>query len=73
MSTEPHQPTDAVRDIIARSHPGDYDGHTEFGRMTPAERLAWLEAAIVLIETQHQTAGQSWAVAEERPEPPARS
>jgi hypothetical protein len=41
-----------TREIIARSQPTDYDGHTEFGRMTPAERLAWLDAAVAFIETR---------------------
>jgi hypothetical protein len=40
----------SAREIIARSRPEDYDGHTEFARMTPRERLAWLDAAVVLLE-----------------------
>lgn len=42
----------SVRDIIARSRPEDYDGHTEFARLTPRERLAWLDAAVVLWESR---------------------
>lgn len=44
--------TAEVRAIIARSRPEDYDGHTEFARLTPRERLAWLDAAVVLRETR---------------------
>lgn len=32
-------------EILRRSQPEDYDGHTAFDRMTPAARLAWLDAA----------------------------
>ena len=39
-----------VREIIARSRPEDYDGHTEFARLTPRERLEWLDSAVALIE-----------------------
>ena len=42
----------SVRDVIARSRPEDYDGHTEFSRLRPRERLAWLDAAVVLWETR---------------------
>ncbi len=31
-----------VRDLTA----ADFDGHTEFHRLTPAQRLAWLSAAV---------------------------
>ena len=30
---------------LRQSQPHDYDGHTHFDRMLPAERLAWLESA----------------------------
>jgi hypothetical protein len=40
----------AVRDIIARSKPEDYDGHTEFERLSPSDRLDWLDAAVTFIE-----------------------
>lgn len=41
-----------VRAIIARSRSEDYDGHTEFARLTPRERLAWLDAAVTLWEAR---------------------
>jgi hypothetical protein len=40
----------AVRQIIARSKPEDYDGHTEFERLSPSDRLDWLDAAVTFIE-----------------------
>jgi len=49
---------DSTRAIIARSRPQDYDGHTEFARMSPAERLAWLDAAIVLVESRRGRTGR---------------
>jgi len=30
-------------EAVRHSRPEDYDGHTEFDRMTPAQRLAWLD------------------------------
>lgn len=33
---------DRMRDLT----PADFDGHTEFHRLTPAQRLAWLSAAV---------------------------
>jgi hypothetical protein len=56
----------SVRDVIARSRPEDYDGHTEFARLTPRERLAWLDAAVVLWESR------GGAVEEPRPNPGPR-
>jgi hypothetical protein len=50
--TSPGRNAASVRDIIARSRPEDYDGHTEFARLTPRERLAWLDAAVVLWEAR---------------------
>lgn len=34
-----------TRQIIAKTQPSDYDGHTEFARMTPDQRLSWLDEA----------------------------
>ena len=42
------QPLEAVR----RSRPEDYDGHTEFDRMTSSQRLAWLDAATKFVWEQ---------------------
>jgi hypothetical protein len=47
---ESGQPPEVWR-AIARSTPSDYDGHTEFDRMSPADRLAWMEAALRFIES----------------------
>jgi hypothetical protein len=70
MSTpNPSQPENSllspsVRAIIAQSVPEDYDGHTEFSRMTPAQRLAWLDQAVLFIAAQ-KDANASLRVAEE--------
>ncbi len=56
----------AVRAIIAQTKPEDYNGHTEFSQMSPAERLAWLDQAVLFIAAQ-KTANSAWQVAE----PPA--
>ena len=34
---------------VRNSRPQDYDGHTEFDRMTPGQRLAWLDEATLLV------------------------
>jgi hypothetical protein len=57
-----------AREIISRTSPEDYDGHTEFARMTPAERLAWLDQAVLFIESRRQPQGR-WQVAETSPRP----
>ena len=36
-------------EVLRQSQPSDYDGHTHFERMLPAERLAWLESAVQFI------------------------
>ena len=55
MSPEPYSPSAGepgkVGEAIARSKSADYDGHTEFERLTPAERLAWLESAVRFISS----------------------
>lgn len=34
-----------TRQIINNTSPSDFDGHTEFSRMTPDQRLSWLDEA----------------------------
>ena len=40
-----------VRRVLAQTGPEDFDGHTEFHRLTPQERLEWLDSAVTFIET----------------------
>src|ERR1035437_714379 len=54
------------REIIEKTTPEDYDGHTEFSRMTPAQRLAWLDQAGLFIQSRKQSPG-TWQGAEETP------
>ena len=35
---------------VRRSQPEDYDGHTEFARLSPDARLRWLEAAVRFVQ-----------------------
>jgi hypothetical protein len=58
--------SNAIRAIIAQTKPEDYNGHTEFSRMNPAERLTWLDQAVLFIAAQ-KNANSTWQVAE----PPA--
>jgi len=39
-------------EAVRRSRPEDYDGHTEFDRMSPAQRLAWLDEATLFVWKQ---------------------
>jgi hypothetical protein len=41
---------EAARSILAHTTPADFDGHTEFERMTPAQRLEWLDLAVQFIQ-----------------------
>ena len=41
---------------VRRSRPEDYDGHTEFDRMTPGQRMAWLDEAALLVFSHKKTA-----------------
>ena len=57
-----------AREIIEHTNPEDYDGHTEFSRMTPAERLTWLDQAVLFIESRKQPQA-TWQVAEKTSAP----
>lgn len=41
---------EAALAIVRASRPEDYDGHTEFARLTPDERLTWLEGAVRFVQ-----------------------
>lgn len=43
-------PRETVRAILAQTTPEDYDGHTEFARLTPAQRLEWLDLAVQFVQ-----------------------
>jgi hypothetical protein len=44
---------------VRRSRPEDYDGHTEFDRMSPAQRLAWLDEATLFVWKQKARASRA--------------
>jgi len=43
-------------EAVRHSRSQDYDGHTEFDRMTPSQRLAWLDEATLLVFS-HKNSG----------------
>jgi hypothetical protein len=45
----------------------DFDGHTEFSRMTPDERLSWLDEANASFLELHALANPELRVAERTP------
>jgi len=71
MSPEDRQPARekdtvaAALTVIRGSRREDYDGHTEFARLSPGERLAWLEGAIRFVVASK--------AASRLPSPPANS
>lgn len=57
MPTEPKNPDvdhTALRardlEIIRHANPDAFDGHTEFSRLSPNERLTWLESAVRFVQ-----------------------
>lgn len=53
-----------TRRIIKESSPRDFDGHTEFSRMTPDQRLSWLDEANDAYLELHALANPTLRVAE---------
>ena len=45
----------AALSVITAARVEDFDGHTEFNRLRPAERLAWMESVVCLIESRRKT------------------
>ena len=39
-------------EAVRLSRPEDYDGHAEFDRMTPGQRLAWPDEATMFVFNQ---------------------
>jgi hypothetical protein len=54
--------------ILKQTSPEDFDGHTEFARMTPDQRLTWLEEANAAYLELHGCAAPELRVAEESAE-----
>lgn len=42
-------PADADLEVLRNAPPTQFDGHTEFQRLTPLQRLAWLDEAVAFI------------------------
>ena len=43
------KPSEDFERALARCKPEDFDGHTEFYRLTPAQRLEWLYQAATFV------------------------
>lgn len=54
-----------VLKILKQTSPEDFDGHTEFSRMTPDQRLTWLEEANATYLEFHGRVVSELRVAEE--------
>lgn len=58
MSERKEQPSYQVNAdlaVLRASSPKDFDGHTEFYRLTPSQRLAWLDEAVAFIGAAKST------------------
>jgi len=42
-------------ETVRRAKPSDFDGHTEFHRLSPRQRLAWLDEAVAFITAAKNT------------------
>lgn len=47
--------TFADLDTVRHANPDDFDGHTEFYRLSPQQRLAWLDEAVAFITSAKST------------------
>jgi hypothetical protein len=66
MNSDSPSNLESVRAIIARTSPKDYDGHTDFARMSATQRLRWLDQTVLFIAAQKKPR-PSWNVAEDSP------
>ena len=46
---------DADLAVVRTSSPADFDGHTEFHRLTAWQRLVWLDEAVAFIDAVKST------------------
>ena len=56
-----------TRRVLRDASDEDFDGHTEFSRMTPDQRLSWLDEANATYLELHALANPALRVAEEQP------
>lgn len=45
MKTDKDRDMKEFRRLLAKTSSGDFDGHTDFDRLTPEQRLMWLSRA----------------------------
>jgi hypothetical protein len=53
-------------EVLQRTRAADFDGHTEFHRLSPRQRLAWLDEAVAFITAAKSTKRVCVSPAEER-------
>lgn len=53
MKTKKDRDLEEFRRLLAETTPADFDGHTDFDRLTPEQRLMWLsQCARFVTETR---------------------
>jgi hypothetical protein len=62
-NTTPRSASSADLAILQRTTAADFDGHTEFHRLSPRQRLAWLDEAVAFITSAKSTKGPAGAPA----------
>jgi hypothetical protein len=60
------KPPATLCETLQNTKPEDFDGHTEFHRLTPEQRLAWLDHAVAFIQTA-KSARQPYPTAKQLP------
>jgi len=53
-------------EVLQRSTVSDFDGHTEFHRLSPRQRLSWLDEAVAFITSSKRATRVSDAAAVQR-------
>jgi len=58
--------TVADLEVLQRTTAADFDGHTEFHRLSPWQRLAWLDEAVAFITSAKRATRRSDAATGQR-------
>ena len=58
MAKRKIEPSAQFDEALAACRPADFDGHTEFARLTPAERLEWLYQAASFVDENRGRAAE---------------
>jgi hypothetical protein len=63
MSESEHR-SHADLEVVRRAKPSDFDGHTEFDRLSPRQRLVWLDEVVAFITAAQRAKADPKRIAE---------